>query len=205
MRSSTGPPSWHPAVIGSWSWPAAHLEAPFGEGEAPSIPGPLEPLALLTFTEELRPEAQATIDGLRERGIDVKIVSGDDPNTVEAIGRRLGLAVDGGTASGLDLAALDDEALGEVAERTTIFGRVDPHLKARLVTVLKARGRYVAMTGDGVNDILPVRTADVGVAMQSGSPPRAASPTSSSSATTSRSCPRPSATASGSWPPWRRP
>jgi cation-transporting ATPase E len=144
--------------------------ARLGDGEAPEIPGPLEPLALLTFSEELRPEAQATIDGLRERGIDVKIVSGDDPNTVEAIGRRLGLAVEGGTASGLDLAALDDDALGEVAARTTIFGRVDPHLKARLVTVLKARGRYVAMTGDGVNDILPVRTADVGVAMQSGSP-----------------------------------
>jgi cation-transporting ATPase E len=144
--------------------------APFGGDDAPVIPGPLEPLALLTFSEELRPEAQATIDGLRERGIDVKIVSGDDPNTVEAIGRRLGLAVEGGTASGLDLAALDDDALGEVAERTSIFGRIDPHLKARLVTVLKARGRYVAMTGDGVNDILPVRTADVGVAMQSGSP-----------------------------------
>ena len=144
--------------------------ASLGGGDAPSIPGPLEPLALLTFNEELRPEAQATIDGLRERGIDVKIVSGDDPNTVEAIGRRLGLATPGGTASGLDLAELDDDALGEVAERTTIFGRVDPHLKARLVTVLKARGRYVAMTGDGVNDILPVRTADVGVAMQSGSP-----------------------------------
>ena len=144
--------------------------ASFGDGDTPSIPGPLEPLALLTFNEELRPEAQATIDGLRERGIDVKIVSGDDPNTVEAIGRRLGLATPGGTASGLDLAGLDDDALGEVAERTTIFGRVDPHLKARLVTVLKARGRYVAMTGDGVNDILPVRTADVGVAMQSGSP-----------------------------------
>ena len=144
--------------------------ASLGGADAPSIPGPLEPLALLTFNEELRPEAQATIDGLRERGIDVKIVSGDDPNTVEAIGRRLGLATPGGTASGLDLAELDDDALGEVAERTTIFGRVDPHLKARLVTVLKARGRYVAMTGDGVNDILPVRTADVGVAMQSGSP-----------------------------------
>jgi cation-transporting ATPase E len=141
-----------------------------GDGDDASVPGPLEPLALLTFSEELRPEAQATIDGLRDRGIDVKIISGDDPNTVGAIGRRLGLAVDGGTASGLDLAALDDDALAEVAARTTIFGRVDPHLKARLVTALKARGRYVAMTGDGVNDILPVRTADVGVAMQSGSP-----------------------------------
>jgi cation-transporting P-type ATPase E len=145
-------------------------DAPLGEGDEAVVPGPLEPLALLTFSEELRPEAKATIDGLRERGVDVKIVSGDDPNTVDAIGRRLGLGLEGEAVSGLDIAQLDDDALGEVAERTTIFGRVDPHLKARLVTVLKARGRYVAMTGDGVNDILPVRTADVGVAMQSGSP-----------------------------------
>jgi cation-transporting ATPase E len=142
----------------------------FGAGEDAKVPTDLEPLALLTFVEELRHEAQSTIEGLRERGIDVKIVSGDDPKTVEAIGRRLGMAIAGETASGLDLTAMDDEELAEVAERTTIFGRVDPHLKARLVTVLKARGRFVAMTGDGVNDILPVRTADVGVAMQSGSP-----------------------------------
>jgi cation-transporting ATPase E len=135
-----------------------------------ALPERLEPLALLTFDEELRPEAQATIDGLRERGIDVKIVSGDDPVTVQAIGRRLGLGLDVDAVSGLELADLDDEALADVAVRTTIFGRVDPHLKARLVTVLKKRGRSVAMTGDGVNDILPVRTADVGVAMQSGSP-----------------------------------
>jgi cation-transporting P-type ATPase E len=136
----------------------------------PILPGRLAPLALLTFDEELRPAAGATIEGLRERGIDVKIVSGDDPVTVAAIGRRLGLGSDVPAASGLDLAHLDDEALADVAERTTVFGRVDPHLKARLVVALKGRGRSVAMTGDGVNDILPVRTADVGVAMQSGSP-----------------------------------
>jgi cation-transporting P-type ATPase E len=140
------------------------------DGDHAKLPNALEPLALLTFEEELRPEAEATILGLRERGIDVKIVSGDDPATVEAIGRRVGLGTDIRTASGLDLAALDDEALADAAVATTIFGRVDPHLKARLVTALKRRGRYVAMTGDGVNDILPVRTADVGVAMQSGSP-----------------------------------
>lgn len=139
------------------------------DGE-PRLPDRLEPLALLTFEEELRPEAQATIDGLRERGIDVKIVSGDDPTTVQALGRRLGLGADATAASGLDLVTLDDEALADIAVQTTIFGRIDPHLKARLVTALKRRGRYVAMTGDGVNDILPVRTADVGVAMQSGSP-----------------------------------
>ncbi|HSL77259.1 MAG TPA: HAD-IC family P-type ATPase, partial [Candidatus Limnocylindrales bacterium] len=69
-----------------------------------------------------------------------------------------------------DLGGLDDAAFADAAERTTIFGRVDPHLKARLFVALQRRGRSVAMTGDGVNDILPVRTADVGVAMQSGSP-----------------------------------
>ncbi len=144
-------------------------DASLDAGGRAAIPGPLEALALLTFREELRPEAGATIEGLRARGIDVKIVSGDDPTTVAAIGRRLGL--DGGAvASGRDLTALDDARLAEVAERTTIFGRVDPELKARLVGALKARGRYVAMTGDGVNDILPVRTANVGVAMRSGSP-----------------------------------
>jgi cation-transporting P-type ATPase E len=143
---------------------------PLVDGDDATLPGPLEPMALLTFDEELRPEAQATVDGLRARGIDVKIVSGDDPATVAAIARRLGIGTGTEPASGLELSGLDDDALADVAVKSTIFGRVDPHLKARLVTVLKGRGRYVAMTGDGVNDILPVRTADVGVAMQSGSP-----------------------------------
>ena len=140
------------------------------DADEPSVPGPLAPLALVTFSEELRPEARATVDGLRDRGIDVKILSGDDPVTVGALGRRLGFGADTTAVSGLELSDLDDEALADVATRATIFGRIDPHLKARLVTALKARGRYVAMTGDGVNDILPVRSADVGVAMQSGSP-----------------------------------
>jgi cation-transporting ATPase E len=145
-------------------------DAPLRDEAGPAIPGPLTPLALLAFEEELRPEARTTIEGLLQRGIDVKIVSGDDPSTVAAVGAALGMPVEGAVASGLDLAKLDDDELGAVAERTTVFGRVDPELKARLVTGLKARGRYVAMTGDGVNDILPVRMADVGVAMHSGSP-----------------------------------
>jgi cation-transporting ATPase E len=136
----------------------------------PRLPSRLRPLAFLTFTEQLRPTARTTLDGFRARGIEVKVVSGDEPRTVTALGRRLGLASGERAPSGLDVAALDDDELGRVADETRIFGRVDPHLKARLVRALQARGHTVAMTGDGVNDILPVRSADVGIAMQSGSP-----------------------------------
>jgi cation-transporting P-type ATPase E len=139
------------------------------EDDPPASPGPIEPLAFLTFAEELRPTAQATIEGFRARGIEVKVVSGDDPGTVAAIGARLGLPTDGRAASGLELGGLGDDALGAVAERATVLGRVDPLLKARIVRALKTRGRSVAMTGDGVNDIPPVRAATVGVAMRSGS------------------------------------
>jgi len=142
---------------------------PGADDQPPALPGPVEPLAFLTFAEELRGTAVATIDGLQTRGIEVKLVSGDDPGTVAALGARLGLSNDGEAASGLELGALSDDALGAVAERATVLGRIDPRLKARIVRALQARGRSVAMTGDGVNDILPVRTANVGVAMQSGS------------------------------------
>ena len=90
VLARAGSSSRRPAS-GSWSSPAAPGPAGCRTGDGCLASGPLEPLALLTFDEELRPEAQATIDGLRARGIDVKIVSGDDPSTVAAIGRQLGI------------------------------------------------------------------------------------------------------------------
>jgi cation-transporting ATPase E len=140
-----------------------------GEDGRPVLPDTLEPIALLGFTEELRSDVQEILGGLARAGIDLKVISGDDPATVEAIGRRIGLPIGEGVVSGLDLARQDDLAVGVVAESASVFGRVEPALKARLVALFRSSGRYVAMVGDGVNDILSLRRANLGIAMESGS------------------------------------
>jgi cation-transporting ATPase E len=144
----------------------AALRGPAGR---PALPDGLRPVALLGFVEELRSDAQEILGGLARAGLDLKVISGDDPATVEAIGRRVGLPIGGGVVSGAELAEMDDAALAETAEAASVFGRVEPAVKARLVGLLRAAGRYVAMVGDGVNDILSLRRANLGIAMESGS------------------------------------
>ncbi len=149
----------------------APAEAPLRDAaDQPALPPGLRPLALLTFTEELRGDAHETLGRLVRAGVHLKVISGDDPTTVEAIGSRVGLSVEGTTLAGPDLVGLDDDALADAADRSNVFGRVDPGLKARLVGALRRRGHYVAMIGDGVNDLLPLRRAQLGIAMESGSP-----------------------------------
>jgi cation-transporting ATPase E len=140
-----------------------------GDGDRPALPDGLRPVALLGFTEELRSDVAEILGGLARAGLDLKVISGDDPATVEAIGRRVGLSMEGGVVSGLDLGVLDDEAFDAAAGRASVFGRVEPALKARLVAAFRASGHYVAMVGDGVNDILSLRRANLGIAMESGS------------------------------------
>jgi cation-transporting ATPase E len=135
----------------------------------PVLPEHLEPVALLGFVEELRPDAQEILGELAKTGVSLKVISGDDPATVEAIGRRVGLPIGEGVVSGLELAGKDDAELAAIARTASVFGRVEPALKARLVGVLRAAGSYVAMVGDGVNDILSLRRAHLGIAMESGS------------------------------------
>jgi len=141
------------------------------DGKEPALPASLTALALLTFTDELRPEARETLAGFRKAGVTVKVISGDNPHTVAAVARQAGLGDDGAPIkqiSGPELALLDEAAFGHAVAETTIFGRITPEQKQRIVRTLRAQGRYVGMTGDGVNDVLALKQANLSIAMQSG-------------------------------------
>jgi cation-transporting ATPase E len=144
--------------------------APLHDGDGrPMLPSGLIPLGLLIFRDELRPAAQETLHRFVELGIEIKVISGDNPQTVAALARQVGLGLGGQEVSGLELAGAGDARLAEAAGGATIFGRITPQQKEALVRVLRAGGRYVAMIGDGVNDVLSLKQAQLGVAMQSGS------------------------------------
>ncbi|MFZ0546554.1 MAG: HAD-IC family P-type ATPase [Candidatus Promineifilaceae bacterium] len=140
----------------------------YDANEEPALPS-LTPLALISFRDELRPQVQETIAGFSNSGIDLKIISGDHPETVTALARQAGLPMDIKAISGNKVDLAEDMELEEIVETTTVFGRITPEQKQRLVEALRRKGHYVAMIGDGVNDVLSLKTADVGVAMQSGS------------------------------------
>lgn len=136
--------------------------------EAERLPRGLGADVVLTFREQVRPDAAQTLEYFREQGVGVRIISGDNPRTVAAIAREVGLEAD----AGVDARTLpdDDAALADVLEHNIVFGRVTPEQKKRMVTALQSRGHVVAMTGDGVNDALAIKAADIGIAMNTGSP-----------------------------------
>lgn len=135
--------------------------------EAERLPAALTPITLLTFRESVRSDAAETLEYFAEQGVAVRIISGDNPQTVAAIAREVGVDA----AQGFDARELptDPDELGEVLEEHLVFGRVTPSQKKDIVTALQRRGHTVAMTGDGVNDSLAIKQADIGIAMDSGS------------------------------------
>jgi cation-transporting ATPase E len=137
--------------------------------DQPRLPAGLKPFALLSFRDELRPDAQETLEHFVELGIKPKIISGDNPKTVVALARQVGFVQNARSVSGLDLLAMDDTRLEQVATDTAIFGRITPQQKESLVRIFREQGHYVAMIGDGVNDVLSLKQAHLGIAMQSGS------------------------------------
>ena len=144
--------------------PAAGLRDGAGR---PALPR-LEPVAVVALADELRPDVAETIARFRADGVALKVLSGDDPRTVAALAVQAGLDV-GEPVSGAALDDLDDAALDRLVARTTVFGRVAPEHKERVVASLRRQGHYVAMLGDGVNDARALKAAQVGVAMRSGS------------------------------------
>ncbi len=137
--------------------------------EQPELPHNLIPLGLLSFSDELRPEARETLAGFAQAGIRLKVISGDNPHTVAALARQAGLTGDFAVISGPELAQMDAVQFDQAAEEATIFGRITPQQKEKLVETLRDKGYYVAMIGDGVNDVLSLKKAQLGIAMQSGS------------------------------------
>ena len=151
--------------------------------EEPRLPDDLEAAGIVILTEEIRPDAAETLAYFRQQGVDAKVISGDSPETVAAVARQAGVtAPDGGELVVLDARTLpagagsgqeteeDLERLADAVERASVLGRVTPEQKRALVRALKSRGHVVAMTGDGVNDALALKDADLGIAMGNGAP-----------------------------------
>jgi cation-transporting ATPase E len=136
--------------------------------DQPTLPVGLIPLGLVILRDQLRPDAQETLTSFTEAGIQFKIISGDNPQTVAALAKQVGL-YDVIAISGLELAKMDSAQFSQAAAETTIFGRITPQQKEQLVQTLRDHGHYVAMTGDGVNDVLSLKKAHLGIAMESGS------------------------------------
>ncbi|MBM3661069.1 MAG: HAD-IC family P-type ATPase [Actinobacteria bacterium] len=142
----------------------AHADAPLDDEVLP--PG-TAPRALVLLEEKIRPDAPDTLRYFADQGVALKVISGDNPRTVGAVATRVGLP---GAEVPFDARELpdDQDALADILETRSVFGRVTPQQKRAMVGALQSRGHVVAMTGDGVNDALALKDADIGVAMGSG-------------------------------------
>ncbi len=138
------------------------------ENGNPTLPS-LILLGLITFTDKLRPHLKETLASFIDNGIQLKVISGDSPQTVAALAKQAGFPGDLAFISGTELATLTDAEFIQAAVSYTIFGRITPDQKKALVEALQASGQYVAMMGDGVNDVLSLKKANMSIAMESGS------------------------------------
>lgn len=132
----------------------------------PDAPGHVVPAALIMLEQRIRPDARETLDYFAAQNVSIKVISGDNAVSVGAVASKLGL--DGETLDARKLPT-DPHELAETLEKYTTFGRVRPGQKRVMVRAMQSHGNTVAMTGDGVNDVLALKDADIGVAMGAGS------------------------------------
>jgi cation-transporting P-type ATPase E len=178
LAASTQPNDDLEPVIEEWTargrrvllFTAAPADARLRDGDQPRLPAEQTPLGLIALEDELRPEARETLAKFSDLGVAPKIISGDDPRTVAALATQAGFPGPINLVSGPELEELDDEAFAQTARMGTIFGRTTPKQKERLVQSLRDQGKYVAMTGDGVNDVLAMKRANLAISFRSGSP-----------------------------------
>lgn len=139
-----------------------------GTCDPETLPAARLPMCLILLEDTVRPEAPEILTWFVEQGVALKVISGDHPATVAAVARRAGVP---GADHWIDARDLpdDQEALADAVVAGAVFGRVTPHQKRAIIDALQSRGHTVAMTGDGVNDVLALKDADMGIAMGSGS------------------------------------
>ena len=130
-----------------------------------SLPSSLKPIALIVLSDNIRPEAIETIKWFKENEVQVKVISGDNPITVSEIAKRAGIE---NASNWISLEGLSDKEVASIADKYTVFGRVTPDQKCVLIKALKMGGHTVAMTGDGVNDILAMRESDCAITVATG-------------------------------------
>ncbi len=141
----------------------AHSSTPIVGDKLPAI---LKPVAIISLADNIREDAIKTIKWFKENDVEVKVISGDNPVTVSEVAKRAGIS---NADKFISLEGLNDSEVENVANKYTVFGRVTPEQKAILVRSLKGAGNTVAMTGDGVNDILALKEADCAISVASGS------------------------------------
>lgn len=142
----------------------AHMDGSITDEHLPG--GEIEVVSLILIEDNVRPDAINTIDYFKKSGVEVKVISGDNPITVSKISERAGISK---ASEYISLDGMEDEDVIRAASKYTVFGRVSPAQKRLLVHTMREEGKIVAMTGDGVNDILALREADCSIAVASGS------------------------------------
>ena len=142
--------------------------APLHDENGDPVITTLTPVTAISIRDEVRPDCRETIQVFLDNGMDLKVISGDDPVTVDALFTIAGIPGERKIVSGPELDAMSSEEFSKAAEECNIFGRMKPENKERVIETLKAKGRYVAMIGDGVNDVKSLKTAQVGISLQTG-------------------------------------
>ena len=140
---------------------------PADDQDSPPLPPDFVPLGIVVLEERMRADAREVVAFFRSEGVDLKVISGDAQRTVEAVALAAGFG-DVSAISGADLPSGDLEAIADIAERHSVFARVSPDQKRELVDGLRRRGRYVAMIGDGVNDVPAMKAARMAIALGTG-------------------------------------
>ena len=144
-------------------------DGPLHDDDGNPVIHDLVPVSVISIRDEVRPDCRDTIQVFLDNGMDLKVISGDDPVTVDSLFTIADIPGERRIISGPELDAMDPETFERTVLETNIFGRMRPENKQAVIETLNKNGRYVAMIGDGVNDVKSLKTAQVGVALESGS------------------------------------